>query len=79
VHHVLRRDDQRFARAYPEHSDGLSRCALVDRAAGSVHTSGIGRELARALVERGDEVVLTGRDAARAAAVAGEIGGWLLL
>jgi len=37
-------------------------------------TSGIGREFARARVERGDEVVLTGRDAARADTVAKEIG-----
>ncbi|MFI6657586.1 SDR family NAD(P)-dependent oxidoreductase [Streptomyces sp. NPDC050523] len=37
-------------------------------------TSGIGRELARVRAERGDEVVLTGRDAGRADAVAKEIG-----
>jgi NAD(P)-dependent dehydrogenase (short-subunit alcohol dehydrogenase family) len=37
-------------------------------------TSGIGRELARVRAERGDEVVLTGRDADRADAVAKEIG-----
>ena len=38
-------------------------------------TSGIGREVARAFVERGREVVLTGRDAGRARAVAGDLGG----
>ncbi|MCH5670768.1 SDR family NAD(P)-dependent oxidoreductase [Streptomyces gilvus] len=37
-------------------------------------TSGIGREFARVRAERGDEVVLTGRDAERAAAVAKETG-----
>jgi NAD(P)-dependent dehydrogenase (short-subunit alcohol dehydrogenase family) len=37
-------------------------------------TSGIGRELARVRAERGDQVVLTGRDAERAEAVAKEIG-----
>jgi NAD(P)-dependent dehydrogenase (short-subunit alcohol dehydrogenase family) len=37
-------------------------------------TSGIGREIARFYVERGDEVVLTGRDADRAATVAEEVG-----
>ena len=37
-------------------------------------TSGIGRELARVRAERGDEVVVTGRDADRADAVAKEIG-----
>ncbi|MFF3374967.1 SDR family NAD(P)-dependent oxidoreductase [Streptomyces sp. NPDC002680] len=37
-------------------------------------TSGIGREFARARAERGDEVVLTGRDADRAGTVAKEIG-----
>ncbi|MGI5459860.1 SDR family NAD(P)-dependent oxidoreductase [Streptomyces sp. CA-249302] len=37
-------------------------------------TSGIGRELARVRAESGDEVVLTGRDADRAAAVAKEVG-----
>ncbi|MFJ9542888.1 SDR family NAD(P)-dependent oxidoreductase [Streptomyces sp. NPDC101225] len=37
-------------------------------------TSGIGRELARVRARRGDEVVLTGRDAGRADAVAREIG-----
>ncbi|MEU6252725.1 SDR family oxidoreductase [Streptomyces sp. NPDC047043] len=37
-------------------------------------TSGIGREFARVRSERGDEVVLTGRDSARAEAVAKEIG-----
>lgn len=37
-------------------------------------TSGIGREIARHRAERGDEVVLTGRDADRAAGVAKEVG-----
>ncbi|MBT2416376.1 SDR family oxidoreductase [Streptomyces sp. ISL-22] len=37
-------------------------------------TSGIGREFARFRAERGDEVVLTGRDAPRADTVAKEIG-----
>jgi NAD(P)-dependent dehydrogenase (short-subunit alcohol dehydrogenase family) len=37
-------------------------------------TSGIGREFARARAERGDEVVLTGRDPARTDAVAKETG-----
>jgi NAD(P)-dependent dehydrogenase (short-subunit alcohol dehydrogenase family) len=37
-------------------------------------TSGIGREFARVRAERGDEVVLTGRDAHRADPVAKEIG-----
>jgi NAD(P)-dependent dehydrogenase (short-subunit alcohol dehydrogenase family) len=38
-------------------------------------TSGLGRELARQFAERGREVVITGRDAERADAVAKEIGG----
>jgi NAD(P)-dependent dehydrogenase (short-subunit alcohol dehydrogenase family) len=38
-------------------------------------TAGIGRELARRAVARGDEVVLSGRDADRAATVAKELGG----
>jgi NAD(P)-dependent dehydrogenase (short-subunit alcohol dehydrogenase family) len=38
-------------------------------------TSGIGRELAASLVARGDRVVLTGRDAGRAASAAAELGG----
>ena len=38
-------------------------------------TSGIGRELAQVLANRGEDVVITGRDAARAAAIAAEIGG----
>jgi len=38
-------------------------------------TSGIGREVARFYAERGHDVVLSGRDARRAAAVAAEIGG----
>lgn len=37
-------------------------------------TSGIGREVARFYADRGDEVVLTGRDADRAATIAKEIG-----
>jgi NAD(P)-dependent dehydrogenase (short-subunit alcohol dehydrogenase family) len=37
-------------------------------------TSGIGREFARVRAEQGDEVVLTGRDADRADAVAKEVG-----
>jgi NAD(P)-dependent dehydrogenase (short-subunit alcohol dehydrogenase family) len=37
-------------------------------------TSGIGRVVAERLAGRGDTVIVTGRDAARAAAVAGEIG-----
>lgn len=38
-------------------------------------SSGLGRVIATRLAERGDEVVVTSRDAARAAAVASEIGG----
>ncbi|MCC6610892.1 MAG: SDR family oxidoreductase [Burkholderiales bacterium] len=38
-------------------------------------TSGIGRQLAKALAARGEEVILTGRDQARAQGVASEIGG----
>jgi NAD(P)-dependent dehydrogenase (short-subunit alcohol dehydrogenase family) len=38
-------------------------------------TSGIGREIARHYVERGREVVLTGRDGSRAASVASDLGG----
>jgi NAD(P)-dependent dehydrogenase (short-subunit alcohol dehydrogenase family) len=38
-------------------------------------TSGLGRELARKYAARGRPVVIAGRDAARAEAVAGEIGG----
>jgi NAD(P)-dependent dehydrogenase (short-subunit alcohol dehydrogenase family) len=38
-------------------------------------TRGLGRELARAYVERGRDVVLTGRDEAAAQAVAAELGG----
>ncbi len=37
-------------------------------------TSGIGREIARRAAARGDEVVLSGRDPGRAAAVAHEVG-----
>jgi NAD(P)-dependent dehydrogenase (short-subunit alcohol dehydrogenase family) len=38
-------------------------------------TQGLGKELARMLAARGESVILTGRDKARATAVAGEIGG----
>ena len=38
-------------------------------------TSGIGKHLARTLASRGEEVVVTGRDAARAQVVAREVGG----
>jgi NAD(P)-dependent dehydrogenase (short-subunit alcohol dehydrogenase family) len=38
-------------------------------------TGGIGRHLAQKLASRGDEVVITGRDPARAQAIAKEIGG----
>jgi NAD(P)-dependent dehydrogenase (short-subunit alcohol dehydrogenase family) len=38
-------------------------------------TSGIGREIARRAAARGDSVVISGRDAERAQAVAAEIGG----
>ena len=38
-------------------------------------TAGIGRQLAQTLARRGDEVVITGRDKARAQAAAAEIGG----
>jgi NAD(P)-dependent dehydrogenase (short-subunit alcohol dehydrogenase family) len=38
-------------------------------------TSGIGKHLAQVLAARGEEVVITGRDAARAEAAAREIGG----
>jgi NAD(P)-dependent dehydrogenase (short-subunit alcohol dehydrogenase family) len=38
-------------------------------------TSGIGREIARRAAERGDSVVISGRDADRSRAVAAEIGG----
>ena len=39
MHHVLRSDAVRLAPAYPEHSAGFSRCSLVDRSCGSVHTA----------------------------------------
>jgi NAD(P)-dependent dehydrogenase (short-subunit alcohol dehydrogenase family) len=38
-------------------------------------TSGIGRQLAKALAGRGEDVVITGRDKARAQGIAAEIGG----
>jgi NAD(P)-dependent dehydrogenase (short-subunit alcohol dehydrogenase family) len=38
-------------------------------------TSGIGRQLAKVLADRGEDVVISGRDAARTQAVAKEIGG----
>ena len=38
-------------------------------------TSGLGKDLARSYAKRGREVVISGRDQTRAAAVAGEIGG----
>jgi NAD(P)-dependent dehydrogenase (short-subunit alcohol dehydrogenase family) len=38
-------------------------------------TSGIGRQLAKVLADRGEDVVISGRDATRAQAVAKEIGG----
>jgi NAD(P)-dependent dehydrogenase (short-subunit alcohol dehydrogenase family) len=38
-------------------------------------TSGLGKQLAGGLAKRGDEVIVTGRDAARAQAAAREIGG----
>src|SRR5215212_5512785 len=38
-------------------------------------TSGLGKEVARHYADRGREVVITGRDATRAAAVAAELGG----
>jgi NAD(P)-dependent dehydrogenase (short-subunit alcohol dehydrogenase family) len=38
-------------------------------------TSGIGRELAKTLAARGDAVIITGRDKARAQSAAAEIGG----
>ena len=38
-------------------------------------TSGIGRQLAQVLADRGEDVVISGRDAARTQAIATEIGG----
>jgi NAD(P)-dependent dehydrogenase (short-subunit alcohol dehydrogenase family) len=38
-------------------------------------TSGIGLRVAQTLAKRGDEVIITGRDAARAKSIAAEIGG----
>jgi len=38
-------------------------------------TSGVGREVAQSFADRGNEVVITGRDPSRTAAVAGAIGG----
>jgi NAD(P)-dependent dehydrogenase (short-subunit alcohol dehydrogenase family) len=38
-------------------------------------TSGLGRQVAQVLAARGDDVVITGRDKAKAEAVAGQIGG----
>ena len=38
-------------------------------------TSGIGRQLAKVLADRGEDVVISGRDAARTQAIAAEIGG----
>ncbi len=37
MHHVVRAGDVVLERAYSERARGLSRCSLVDRAAGSVH------------------------------------------
>jgi NAD(P)-dependent dehydrogenase (short-subunit alcohol dehydrogenase family) len=39
-------------------------------------TSGIGRQLAQVFADRGEAVVVTGRDTERARTVAGELGGW---
>jgi len=38
-------------------------------------TSGLGRKVAEVLAARGDEVVITGRDKAKAEAVAAQVGG----
>ena len=38
-------------------------------------TSGLGRQVAQVLAARGDDVVITGRDKAKAEAVAAQIGG----
>jgi short-subunit dehydrogenase len=38
-------------------------------------TSGLGRQVAQVLAARGDEVVITGRDKAKAESVAAQIGG----
>ena len=37
MHHILRARDFRFRPGHPEHTDGHSRCSVVDRASGSVH------------------------------------------
>jgi quercetin dioxygenase-like cupin family protein len=39
MHHVLRSDEIRPTPAYPDHSAGFSRCSLIDRSCGSVHTA----------------------------------------
>jgi quercetin dioxygenase-like cupin family protein len=38
MHHILRCDAVRLAPAYPDQSVGFSRCSMVDRSCGSVHT-----------------------------------------
>src|SRR5262249_26651633 len=42
LHHVLRAENVRLSPAHTDHADGFSRCALVDRTAGSVAV-GFGR------------------------------------
>ena len=37
MHHVLRAADIRLEPTYPAHSAQFTRCAMIDRAAGSVH------------------------------------------
>lgn len=54
----------------PSDNDEPAGCVVV--VGGS---SGLGRQVARRFVERGEPVVITSRDAVRAAAVAGELGG----